>query len=424
MTVKEKIEKLKEYINGIYGEEFRQAYYGKFFTGSMTFTEDQESGTIYLEQGVVTHTEEGIPEKGIDIGLAGTKKGWDMWSECRRSLSVVCYQIRQSGSLEDFRTIGESIRYRQNNNALAQAGRLYSYIRDGVMPGSDLPKRDEPRLIPVDGDVPIRGFYKRINGVKIYFETNDGPKDRAVLICLHTAGRENRQYHDLMELFMDKYLLYSIDMPGHGKSWPLPGNQVISDYVEYGKWIWDCIQALGVKNPIIIGCSMAGGITYHIAQEHSVRGIVCMQGNDNTEDGMGNVRELLFHPYVCPQHSHYEFTESLIGTKTSQDRVDFINWGVLCENGKIKQGDLTETGTFNVSDKMDRITCPVLIIEGIDDQAYTPEMAQGSMDRLVNCKNKRMKLYEGYGHFIAVENPEAVSEAIEEFIESMDEEEL
>ena len=53
---------------------------------------------------------------------------------------------------------------------------------------------------------------------------------------------------------------------------------------------------------------MAGGITYHIAQEHPVRGIVCMQGNDNTEDGMGSVRELLFHPYVCPQHSHLEFT--------------------------------------------------------------------------------------------------------------------
>ena len=72
---------------------------------------------------------------------------------------------------------------------------------------------------------------------------------------------------------------------------------------------------------------------------------------------------------------------------------------------------------------MDQITCPVLIIEGIDDQAYTPEMAQGSMDRLVNCKNKSMKLYEGYGHFIAVENPEAVSEAIDEFIESMEQEE-
>lgn len=419
MSMIERAEKLKDFINCAYGEEFREYYYGKFFTGSMSFTEDDESCTIYLERGVVTKVETGLPEGGIDIGLAGTKKGWDMWAPCRRSLSIVCYQIRQGGNPEDFKTIGEPIRYRQNNNALAQAGRLYSYIRDGVTPGSDMPKRDESKPVPPDGDVAIRGFYKRINGVKIYFETNDAPDDKVTLLCLHTAGRENRQYHDMMEIFKDKYRMYSVDMPGHGKSWPLPGNNVINNYKEYGKWIWDCVEALGLENPIVIGCSMAGGITYHIAQEHPVRGIVCMQGNDNTEDGMGNVREMLFHPYVCPQHSHLEFTESLVGTRTSQDRVDFINWGVLCEIGKIKQGDLTETGTFNVSDKMDRITCPVMIIEGIDDQAYTAEMAQASLDRLVNCKNKRMKLYEGYGHFIAMENPEAVCEALDEFIQSI-----
>lgn len=419
MEMLEKMERLKDYINGAYGEEFREYYYGKFFSGSMTFTEGSESGTIYLEDGKVIKAEEGIPEQGIDIGLEGTEKGWDMWKTCRRSLSVVGYQIRKSGNMEDFKAVGEIIRYRQNNNALAQAGRLYSYIRDNVEPKSDLPVRDADKTVPMNGDVAIRGFYKRINGIKIYFETNDAPDDKATLICLHTAGRENRQYHDMMEIFKDKYRMYSIDMPGHGKSWPLQGNKVINDYKEYGKWIWDCVEALGVEQPIIIGCSMAGGITYHIAQEHDVRGIVCMQGNDNTEDDMGNVRQLLFHPYVCPQHSHLEFTESLVGTKTSQDRVDFINWGVLCEVGKIKQGDLTETGTFNVSDKMDRITCPVMIIEGIDDQAYTVEMAQDSLDRLVNCQNKRMKIYEGYGHFIAVENPEAVCEALDEFIQSI-----
>ena len=419
MGMRSKVETLREYLNGAYGEEFREYYYGKFFTGSMSFCEDQESCTIYLENGVVTRVEEGLPEGGMDLGLVGTKKGWDMWASCRRSLSIVGYQIRQGGNPDDFKTVGEAIRYRQNNNALAQAGRLYSYIRDGVVPGSDLPERDPDKPTPPDGDVAIRGFYKRINGIKIYIETNDAPDDKATLLCLHTAGRENRQYHDMMEIFKDKYRMYSVDMPGHGKSWPLPGNQVINNYKEYGKWIWDCVEALQLENPIVIGCSMAGGITYHIAQEHPVRGIVCMQGNDNTEDGMGTVRELLFHPYVCPQHSHLEFTESLVGTRTSQERVDFINWGVLSEIGKIKQGDLTETGTFNVSDKMDRITCPVMIIEGIDDQAYTAEMAQASLDRLVNCKNKRMKLYEGYGHFIAVENPEAVCEALDEFIRSI-----
>lgn len=419
MTMMERADKLREYINGSYGEEFREYYYGKFFSGSMSFTDDGETATLYFKNGAVNDVREGYPEGGVDIGLAGTSKGWDMWAPCRRSLSIVGYQIRQGGNPEDFFTQGETIRFRQNNNALAQAGRLYSYIRDGVEPGSDLPERDPDRPVPPDGDVCIRGFYKRINGIKIYFETNDAPDDKATLLCLHTAGRENRQYHDMMEIFKDKYRMYSVDMPGHGKSWPLPGNAVISDYKEYGKWIWDCVEALGLENVIVIGCSMAGGITYHIAQEHPVRGIVCMQGNDNTEDGMGSVRELLFHPYVCPQHSHLEFTESLVGTRTSRDRVDFINWGVLCEIGKIKQGDLTETGTFNVSDKMDRITCPVMIIEGIDDQAYTAEMAQASLDRLVNCKNKRMKLFEGYGHFIAVENPEAVCEALDEFIRSI-----
>ena len=201
----ERMAKLQEYINGPYGDSFREYYYGKYFTGSMTFAEDSDIGTIYLEKGKVTSIALGAPADGIDIGLIGTKKGWDMWSGCRRSLSIVGYQIRKNGNTEDFKSVGEVIRFRQNNNALAEAGRLYSYIRDDVIPGSDVIARDENKPIPEDGDVQIRGFYKRINGIKIYFETNDGPEDKATLFCLHTAGRENRQYHDIMEIFKDKY---------------------------------------------------------------------------------------------------------------------------------------------------------------------------------------------------------------------------
>ena len=414
----EKLKKLQEYINGSEAEEFLEYYYGKFFTGSMTFIEDGEPGTLYFDKGHVYKVESAIPLEGVDIGLAGTASAWNLWGQYRRSLTIVCQQLKNQNR-DEFKIIGETLRFRQNNNALAQAGRLYSYVRDGVEPKTDLPKRDQNRE-PIEGPVAIRGFYIRVSGIKIYCETNDAPNDKTTIICLHTAGRENRQYHDMMEIFKDRYRMISIDMPGHGKSWPLPGNQVINNYKQYGEWIWAVIEALGVENPIVIGCSMAGGITFHIAQEHSVRGIVCMQGSDNTQMHMVNgVLEMLFHPHICPQHSHLEFSESLVGTKTSQERVDFINWGVLCEIGKVKQGDLTETSTFNVSDKMDKVTCPVMIIEGVDDQAYTPEMAQACMDRLVNCNNKRLKLIEGYGHFIIVENPEIVCEYIDEFIQSL-----
>src|SRR5699024_3558396 len=111
----------------------------------------------------------------------------------------------------------------------------------------------------------IQGFYITVNGVKIYCETNNGPEDGDTIIALHTAGRENRQYHEVMDLLADKHRIISFDMPAHGKSWPLPGNEVVDNHVDYGKWVWDVIQELGVENPILMECSMGGNIMYHMA---------------------------------------------------------------------------------------------------------------------------------------------------------------
>lgn len=264
----------------------------------------------------------------------------------------------------------------------------------------------------------ISGFYIKVNGIKIYCETNNGPS-KDTIICLHTAGRENRQYHDIMELLKDKYNMISFDMPAHGKSWPLPGNNVVNNYVDYGKWIWDVITELKVENPIIIGCSMGGNIVYHMAIDYPVKGIVSMQGADYTPTVNENILELLNHPYVSPQHSHLEFSECLIGKKTSQERRDFILWGVLSEIGKTKQGDLTQYNGFDVRERMKEITCPVMVIQGLDDMIATAPMAEATVARLTNSKNVLYRPIEDYGHFIIVENPEVVAEYLDEFMQTL-----
>jgi len=265
----------------------------------------------------------------------------------------------------------------------------------------------------------IQGFYISVNGIKIYCETNNGPENGNVIICLHTAGRENRQYHDMMEILKDKYKMISFDMPAHGKSWPLPGNKVINNHVDYGKFVWAVIEELGVKDPIVIGCSMGGNIVYHLAQEYPVKAICSMQGADYTPSINEDILELLNHPYVNPQHSHLEFSECLIGKATSQERRDFILWGVLSEIGITKQGDLTQYNGFDVRDKMDQITCPVLVVQGLDDKIATGEMAEETISRLTNCDNLVYKPIPDYGHFILVENPELVSEYLDEFIQTL-----
>lgn len=264
----------------------------------------------------------------------------------------------------------------------------------------------------------VTGFYIKVNGIKIYCETNNGPGENTI-ICLHTAGRDNRQYHDILENLADKYNMISFDMPAHGKSWPLPGNEVVNNFKDYGKWVWDVITELDVKNPIVIGCSMGGNIVYHMAIEYPVKAIVSMQGAAHTDTVNEKILELLNHPYVNPQHSHLEFSECLIGRATSQERRDFILWGVMSEIGKTKQGDLTQYSSFDVRDKMSEIKCPVMVIQGLDDQIATGEMAEKTISLLTNAERVVYKPIDDYGHFIIVENPELVSEYLDEFVSSL-----
>ena len=51
----------------------------------------------------------------------------------------------------------------------------------------------------------ITGGYVNVNGIKTYYETNNGPRNpKGTIIALHTAGRETRQYHGMMEYWADK----------------------------------------------------------------------------------------------------------------------------------------------------------------------------------------------------------------------------
>ncbi len=422
MPMLERLEKLREYLNGSESERFMNYYAARFFTGKVTIQEDEEIGTLCLENGHVTDVNLGKPKDGIDLAIGLTKEMFDAFPKFKRS--SVRAEHRFAGKPGFYIEACEPIRWRQFNCMVAQILRIYSYIREDMPLYYDIPERDPEPEPPANSIDIVRGFYKVVNGVKIYYETNDAPEDRPAIVCLHTAGRDNRQYHGIMQIIGHKYRVYSIDMPAHGKSWPLPGTPaVISDYKTYGKWIWDCITALGLEHPMVIGCSMAGGIVYRIAQEYTPCAVICMQGSHNTRTAAGgdddNMMQVMMHPGNNIAITQREFSDALIGSKTPQSRVDFIRWGVETETSVVKFGDFSECNSLDLTDRMDEITCPVRIIQGLDDVGYTIEMAEASYKLLTNCKNKKLITIEGYGHFIIIENPEKVCEVIDELFDSM-----
>lgn len=269
----------------------------------------------------------------------------------------------------------------------------------------------------------ITGGYIVVNGVKTYYEKNSAPRsDKGTFVCLHTAGRETRQYHGIMEIFDEKYEVIAFDMPAHGKSWPLPGNKAIDDYREYSAFVWAFIQAMNIEKPIVIGCSIGGNMVYHIAETYPVTAIVSMQGSARIKamnTAYSATVDLLDNPYVSCQHSHFDFSESLIGRNCPADAADFIMWGVAQECGIAKKGDLSIYNNYDVTGDLDKITCPVMVIRGEDDWNVPEHYAKTAMDGLVNAKKVLWRPVPGYGHFIILEAPEIVCSLLEEFMNEL-----
>lgn len=267
----------------------------------------------------------------------------------------------------------------------------------------------------------LTGGYIMVNGIKTYYETNNGPKsEKGTIVCLHTAGRESRQYHSMMEIFAGKYNMVAFDMPAHGKTWPLPGNKAIGDYREYSAFVWAFIQAMEITDPIVIGCSVGGNMVYHIAETYPVKAIVSMQGSPCIKamgTAYGTTVDLLDHPYVSCQHSHFDFSESLMGRKCPPEAADFIMWGVAQECGIAKKGDLSLYNNYDVTADLDKITCPVMVVRGEDDWNVPEHYCQTAMKGLVNSKKVMWRPVPGYGHFIILEAPEVICGLLEELME-------
>ena len=93
----------------------------------------------------------------------------------------------------------------------------------------------------------ITGHYLTVDGIKTYYEENGPAGDLPTVLCIHIAGRESRQYHDMMEIFAGRARLIALDMPAHGKSWPLPRNQAIDNPAEYTEFVGAFISGIGLE---------------------------------------------------------------------------------------------------------------------------------------------------------------------------------
>ncbi|WP_454732906.1 MULTISPECIES: alpha/beta fold hydrolase [Cupriavidus] len=107
------------------------------------------------------------------------------------------------------------------------------------------------------------------------------------LVCLHTAGADSRQFRHLLcdEAVTSQYRVIAFDMPWHGKSYPPEGAQdgeyqlTTERYVET---IRAFCAALGLEQPVVMGCSIGGRIVLQLAHAHGAefRALIGLEAAD------------------------------------------------------------------------------------------------------------------------------------------------
>src|SRR4051794_33249937 len=118
---------------------------------------------------------------------------------------------------------------------------------------------------------PILGRYLRVlcggEDLRVFVEETG----RGIpLLCLHTAGADSRQYRHLLNdpAVTECFRVIAFDMPWHGRTnppqrWWLQKYRLTTHaYIALVRAVW---QALGLEQPVVMGCSMGGAIVLKLA---------------------------------------------------------------------------------------------------------------------------------------------------------------
>ena len=259
---------------------------------------------------------------------------------------------------------------------------------------------------------PITGKYLHVDIMgepcRVYFEENG---QGIPLVCLHTAGSDNRQFRHLLcdEEITRKYRVIAFDMPWHGKSYPPAGFQN-KDYEltteRYVQTIRAFCSALQLDKPVVMGCSIGGRIVLQLAHAHGeeFRALIGLEGADHQSPWYDT--SWLNRPDVHGGEVCAALVSGLVAPQSPDEYRHETLWQYKQGGPGIFKGDLYFYRVdSDLRGKLSGIDCartPLYLLTGEYDFSCSPEDTVRTAQSIPGAKVTVMK---EVGHFPMSENP-------------------
>jgi len=251
----------------------------------------------------------------------------------------------------------------------------------------------------------------RAAGRSLAYEwVGEGANGKPVLVFLHEGLGSIRQWRDfpakLAAATGCRGLVY--DRYGYGQSEVLAEKRRTVRFMhdEALSALPEMLAALKIQNPILVGHSDGASIALiHAGAGHPARGVVAMAPHVFIEPiCISSIRK------ATETFERTDFAEKL-GRYHRDARKTFYGWADVWLDPEFRGWDIRE-------DYLPKVRCPVLAIQGHDDEYGT--MAQ--LDEIARCVAGRCELLklEQCGHSPFRDQPEQTLRAIRAFVKGLE----
>ena len=258
-----------------------------------------------------------------------------------------------------------------------------------------------------------------INDICINYELEGEGK---TIVFVHGLSDSLTYWKVLSENLKNDYQTLIYDLRGHGESSDDDKNTTIDLYQED---LYQLLNALNIEDAVFIGLSLGGNVILDLAVNHPemVKGLIVMSSFPEHDEKLKKI----FNDFDnAIDQGFVEFFDTILPYTLTDDLLE--EHKELLENVKheaaktaniegIKKGINAGYG-FNLTDKLNEINVPTLVIAGEEDNLTNLDIQEKIHD---NIENSEMIVLEKTKHNILIgRNIEKVLNIINEFMSKIE----
>ncbi|MCJ7731787.1 alpha/beta hydrolase [Candidatus Bathyarchaeota archaeon] len=249
-------------------------------------------------------------------------------------------------------------------------------------------------------------------GYKVHYVQWEGKGPKILLI--HSMGVDGHSMDKLAESLKNQYNILSLTILGHGDS-ASPSTQLPLN--EHAEIMRNCYRQLSFYPSILIGHSVGGMMGMILTAEHpdEFKGLVLV--DIAPFESTGRPSRPAPPEYFENEEKAREWLKERYPGFTPYYVDNRLKYAFRHKDGKLwlkPTGDSVRSGlAIDLWTYVKRITCPVLLLKGINSDLVTPE-TRARMEKTV--PNIETVVVEGTGHMIPQDAPDRFEELVRAFL--------